>query len=63
VPGLGEHTAEVLSEIGLGPDELQTLFKSQVVFDPENPMAHGAAHGRREKYAENMAGAIEKWQA
>ncbi len=33
LPGIGEHSIEVLADLGFGPDEIDTLLDSKVVYD------------------------------
>ena len=45
-PWLGQHTAEVLREIGVSDDDITTLFADEVVFDAR-PELHDRAHEDR----------------
>ena len=41
-PWLGQHTEEVLREIGYGPGEVQRLFEERVVMDRDRSPRQGA---------------------
>lgn len=45
-PGLGQHTAQVLSEAGLGPREIDALFASGVAHGPRSSPGGPANHAR-----------------
>ena len=57
-PGVGEHTGEILGELGFAPAEVEAMFTGQVVFDPAHPATANAKVAQREKYAKDLAGAV-----
>jgi len=59
-PDVGEHGREILGELGRSDDAIEALFGDGVVFDPDHPASAGATHRRRERYAQNLGGAVER---
>ena len=60
-PGLGEHTKEILKELGRTPEQIEALFAGKVIFDEDHAVPPPKVYGQREKYAVNMVGAGDKF--
>jgi formyl-CoA transferase/CoA:oxalate CoA-transferase len=58
-PGLGEHTVEILQEIGRTPEQIAELFSKNIVFDEDHSVPAPKVYGQREKYARNMVGSAD----
>jgi crotonobetainyl-CoA:carnitine CoA-transferase CaiB-like acyl-CoA transferase len=62
-PGLGEHTVEILKQLGRTPGEIDALFSDNVIFDQDHAMPTPKFYGHREKYAVNMAGGGDEFES
>jgi formyl-CoA transferase len=53
-PLLGEHTREILDEIGYTDLQIEAMFGDQVVFDPAHPEDVTSTRAERERYARDL---------
>ena len=61
-PWLGQHTAEVLREIGVSDDDITTLFADEVVFDAR-PELHDHPRRPLRRKRPDMSDAPRWWSA
>jgi len=59
-PSLGQHTREILTEVGVPEERIGKLFETAVVFDPHHPAGAAEMFEKREAYAVRLASVNEE---